>query len=202
MSNNLECCCVVQIGKKVGRRLIRISTAEGKWQGNWNADYSFSLRDLRLQDLVEVGDPNDARVFVSLSIHRVSLLSLVSTMHITWHLYCVWHSLKTICLISMQGLDFQLMGQLTRHLPESVATALLLIAERYFCVSWWKRHIKCASVIIVLKWCKIYCQITSSFNVWVLSSNKDGDSNQLPEIGGDDPSVSPSLSLSIYIIYK
>lgn len=83
MSNNLECCCVVQIGKKVGRRLIRISTAEGKWQGNWNADYSFSLRDLRLQDLVEVGDPNDARVFVSLSIHRVSLLSLVSTMHIT-----------------------------------------------------------------------------------------------------------------------
>ncbi|KVH95807.1 hypothetical protein Ccrd_002138 [Cynara cardunculus var. scolymus] len=54
----------------VGRRLIRISTAEGKWQGNWNADYNFSLRDLRLDDLVEDDDPNDARVFVSLSIHR------------------------------------------------------------------------------------------------------------------------------------
>ncbi|KAI7724696.1 hypothetical protein M8C21_004573, partial [Ambrosia artemisiifolia] len=35
-----------------------------------------------------------------------------------------------------------------------------------------------------------YCrQITTNFNVWVLPSNKDGDSNQLPEIGGDDPSV-------------
>ncbi|KAJ9549346.1 hypothetical protein OSB04_021889 [Centaurea solstitialis] len=89
------------IGKKVGRRLIRISTAEGKWQGNWTADYNFSLRDLRLDDLVEDGDPNDARAFVSLSIHR----------------------------------------------------------------------------------------ITTNFNVWVLPSSKDGDSNQLPEIGGDDPSV-------------
>nr|KAJ0216214.1 hypothetical protein LSAT_V11C300114970 [Lactuca sativa] len=125
------------IGKKVGRRLIRISTAEGKWQGNWNADYSFSLRDLRLQDLVEVGDPNDARVFVSLSIHRHAGFGL-----------------------SVDG---------------TIDT------------SFTRKCSNCSSP---------YCRkITSSFNVWVLSSNKDGDSNQLPEIGGDDPSVSPSLSL-------
>ncbi|KAI3713960.1 hypothetical protein L1987_72549 [Smallanthus sonchifolius] len=42
-----------------------------KWQGNWNADYNFSLRDLRLDDLVEDGDPNNSRVLVSLTIHRV-----------------------------------------------------------------------------------------------------------------------------------
>ncbi|XP_023736434.1 large ribosomal RNA subunit accumulation protein YCED homolog 2, chloroplastic [Lactuca sativa] len=119
------------IGKKVGRRLIRISTAEGKWQGNWNADYSFSLRDLRLQDLVEVGDPNDARVFVSLSIHRHAGFGL-----------------------SVDG---------------TIDT------------SFTRKCSNCSSP---------YCRkITSSFNVWVLSSNKDGDSNQLPEIGGDDPSV-------------
>nr|GFC07648.1 hypothetical protein [Tanacetum cinerariifolium] len=35
----------------------------------------------------------------------------------------------------------------------------------------------------------IFCQITSNFNVWVLSTTSTGDSNQLPEIGGDDPSV-------------
>ncbi|CAI9275311.1 unnamed protein product [Lactuca saligna] len=119
------------IGKKVGRRLIRISTAEGKWQGNWNADYSFSLRDLRLQDLVEVDDPNDARVFVSLSIHRHAGFGL-----------------------SVDG---------------TIDT------------SFTRKCSNCSSP---------YCRkITSSFNVWILSSNKDGDSNQLPEIGGDDPSV-------------
>ncbi|KAI3501977.1 hypothetical protein L1887_30007 [Cichorium endivia] len=119
------------IGKKVGRRLIRISTAEGKWQGNWNADYSFSLRDLRLEDLVEVGDPNDARVFVSLSIHRHAGFGL-----------------------SVDGI---------------------------IDTSFTRKCSNCSSP---------YCRkITSNFNVWVLSSNKDGDSNQLPEIGGDDPSV-------------
>ncbi|KAL4570008.1 hypothetical protein LXL04_025657 [Taraxacum kok-saghyz] len=119
------------IGKKVAKRLIRISTAEGKWQGNWNADYSFSLRDLRLQDLVEVGDPNDARVFVSLTIHRHAGFGL-----------------------SVDG---------------TIDTSFI------------RKCSNCSSP---------YCRkITSTFNVWVLPSNKDGDSNQLPEIGGDDPSV-------------
>ncbi|XP_024994499.1 large ribosomal RNA subunit accumulation protein YCED homolog 2, chloroplastic isoform X1 [Cynara cardunculus var. scolymus] len=119
------------IGKKVGRRLIRISTAEGKWQGNWNADYNFSLRDLRLDDLVEDDDPNDARVFVSLSIHRHAGFGL-----------------------SVDG---------------TIDT------------SFTRKCSNCSSP---------YCrQITTNFNVWVLPSAKDGDSNQLPEIGGDDPSV-------------
>lgn len=119
----------MQIGKrvnKVGRRLIRISTAEGKWQGNCNADYIFSLRDLRLDDLVEDGDPNSARVFVSLTIHRVFLFS---------QLCLVKNNMGVCCKInvyftSMQDLGFRLMGQLTHLLTESVATALCLTAER------------------------------------------------------------------------
>ncbi|KAK1438063.1 hypothetical protein QVD17_03875 [Tagetes erecta] len=119
------------IGKKVGKRLIRISTAEGKWQGNWNADYNFSLRDLRLDDLVEDGDPNNSRVLVSLTIHRHAGFGL--------------------------SVDGKIDTSFTR---------------------------KCSNCS--LPYCR---QITTNFNVWVLSTNKDGDSNQLPEIGGDDPSV-------------
>lgn len=35
-------------------------------------------------------------------------------------------------------------------------------------------------------------QIDTQFNVWVLSSSRDEHTVQLPEIGGDDPSLSPS----------
>nr|XP_043606572.1 large ribosomal RNA subunit accumulation protein YCED homolog 2, chloroplastic isoform X2 [Erigeron canadensis] len=119
------------IGKKAGRRLIRISTAEGKWQGSWNADYSFSLRDLQLEDLVEDGDPNNTRVFVSLSIERHAGFGL--------------------------SVDGAIDTSFTR---------------------------KCSNCS--LPYCR---QISTNFNVWVLSTTKDGDSNQLPEIGGDDPSV-------------
>ncbi|PWA95569.1 leucine-rich repeat receptor-like protein kinase family protein [Artemisia annua] len=46
--------------------------AQGKCQGNWNAGYNFIHRDLQLEDLVEVGDPKNARVLLSLTIHRIS----------------------------------------------------------------------------------------------------------------------------------
>ncbi|XP_071696278.1 large ribosomal RNA subunit accumulation protein YCED homolog 2, chloroplastic-like [Rutidosis leptorrhynchoides] len=122
------------IGKKVnkvGKRLIRISTAEGKWQGNWNADYNFSLRDLRLEDLVEDGDPNKARVLVSLTIQRHAGFGL-----------------------SVDG---------------TIDTSF---------------NRKCSNCS--LPYCR---QISTNFNVWILSTTNNGDSNQLPEIGGDDPSV-------------
>ncbi|PWA50523.1 leucine-rich repeat receptor-like protein kinase family protein [Artemisia annua] len=34
--------------------VIPPTIADGKWQGNWNADYNFTLRDLQLDDLVEL----------------------------------------------------------------------------------------------------------------------------------------------------
>ncbi|KAK0574328.1 hypothetical protein LWI29_021921 [Acer saccharum] len=40
--------------KQRRRRLITVSTSDGKWHGNWNSDYRVSLQDLGLQDLVEV----------------------------------------------------------------------------------------------------------------------------------------------------
>ncbi|GJS06732.1 hypothetical protein Tco_0363528 [Tanacetum coccineum] len=86
LSASLEKNHIPLIGKKVNkvaRRLVRISTAEGKWQGNWNADYNFTLRDLQLDDLVEVGDPKNARVLVSLTIHRA--LGFQSTEQLTHH---------------------------------------------------------------------------------------------------------------------
>nr|GMD65487.1 large ribosomal RNA subunit accumulation protein YCED homolog 2, chloroplastic [Ipomoea batatas] len=55
--------------QRPGRRLITISTSDGKWQGSWNSDYTFSLRDLHLQELAE--DINqDAQVSVTLCIHK------------------------------------------------------------------------------------------------------------------------------------
>nr|DAD32655.1 TPA_asm: hypothetical protein HUJ06_011506 [Nelumbo nucifera] len=37
----------------------------------------------------------------------------------------------------------------------------------------------------------VMCQIDTSFDVWLLPSSRDNRSIQLPEIGGDDPSLSP-----------
>lgn len=54
--------------------MIRISTADGRWHGNWSCDYLLSLQDLRLGDLVEEDDGNkkDAQVSVNLSVHKVT----------------------------------------------------------------------------------------------------------------------------------
>ncbi|CAM9001292.1 unnamed protein product [Rhodiola kirilowii] len=51
------------------RRLIRISTAESKWNGSWTCEYVFSLKELKLDDLVE-DDQKHSKVHISLCIHR------------------------------------------------------------------------------------------------------------------------------------
>ncbi|KAI9118803.1 hypothetical protein K1719_010248 [Acacia pycnantha] len=62
------------IGKasRARRRLITISTGDGKWLGEWTSDYKLSLKDLQLQDLVEVEEDKkkNAQVLVSLSIQK------------------------------------------------------------------------------------------------------------------------------------
>ncbi|GMY17943.1 large ribosomal RNA subunit accumulation protein YCED homolog 2, chloroplastic isoform X3 [Fagus crenata] len=55
---------------KTPRRIIKISTSDGKWQGKWTCDYLLSLSDLRLQDLVEDEHNQDAQVFINLCIHK------------------------------------------------------------------------------------------------------------------------------------
>lgn len=64
------------------RRLITISTAEGRWQGNWTSDYIFTLRDLQLEDLAEDGQ-KDAHVFIKLCIQKVHYLPML-------HLFNTW----------------------------------------------------------------------------------------------------------------
>uniref|UniRef100_A0A7N0TX58 Uncharacterized protein n=1 Tax=Kalanchoe fedtschenkoi TaxID=63787 RepID=A0A7N0TX58_KALFE len=51
------------------RRLIRISTAETKWNGSWSCEYVFSLKELKLDDLVE-DDQKHSKVHICLCIHR------------------------------------------------------------------------------------------------------------------------------------
>ncbi|RVW44620.1 Large ribosomal RNA subunit accumulation protein YCED-like 2, chloroplastic [Vitis vinifera] len=51
------------IAKKSSRspkRLITISTSDGRWHGKWNSDYVFSFRELQLEDLVEEDEEKDA----------------------------------------------------------------------------------------------------------------------------------------------
>ncbi|KAK1387330.1 large ribosomal RNA subunit accumulation protein YCED-like [Heracleum sosnowskyi] len=55
--------------QRMPRHLIKISTAEGRWQGKWNTEYNFSLRDLQLQDLAEDGN-GEAKVSISLCVDK------------------------------------------------------------------------------------------------------------------------------------
>lgn len=59
------------------RRLITISTGDGRWHGKWDSEFLVSLRDLRLGDLVEDDHQKDALVSVKLSVEKVTLLSLL-----------------------------------------------------------------------------------------------------------------------------
>ncbi|XP_038720919.1 large ribosomal RNA subunit accumulation protein YCED homolog 2, chloroplastic [Tripterygium wilfordii] len=52
------------------RRLIKISTSDGKWQGNWSRDYLVTLQELRLGDLVEDEQHKDAEVLINLCIQK------------------------------------------------------------------------------------------------------------------------------------
>ncbi|KAJ7954517.1 DUF177 domain protein [Quillaja saponaria] len=96
---------VEKISSKAPRRLIKISTSDGKWHGKWSSDYLLTLQDLRLQDLIEVDEDDhqhkDAQVFINLIVQKID----------------------------------------------------------------------------------------TQFNVWVLSTSRDNRKIQLPDIGGDDPSV-------------
>ncbi|RWR90438.1 large ribosomal RNA subunit accumulation protein YCED 2, chloroplastic isoform X3 [Cinnamomum micranthum f. kanehirae] len=51
------------------RRLITISTTDGRWQGQWTNDYIFSLRQLQLEDLAEEGQ-KDTEVSIHLAIQK------------------------------------------------------------------------------------------------------------------------------------
>uniref|UniRef100_A0A2P2LCW1 Uncharacterized protein LOC105641023 isoform X2 n=1 Tax=Rhizophora mucronata TaxID=61149 RepID=A0A2P2LCW1_RHIMU len=51
------------------RRLITISTTDGRWQGNWSSDYLLSFQDLQLEDLIE-DEYKDGKVSISLSIQK------------------------------------------------------------------------------------------------------------------------------------
>ncbi|KAK2973917.1 hypothetical protein RJ640_019432 [Escallonia rubra] len=57
------------------RRLVKISTAEGRWLGKWDTDYTLSLRDLQLEDLADDGNQR-AQVFITLSIEKQAGLGL------------------------------------------------------------------------------------------------------------------------------
>lgn len=60
------------------RRLITISTSDGKWHGEWNCDYMFTLRELGVADVAE-GGQGDSKVLISLVIHKVGLLVAISS---------------------------------------------------------------------------------------------------------------------------
>ncbi|KAE8667690.1 pentatricopeptide repeat-containing protein [Hibiscus syriacus] len=114
------------------RRLITISTADGRWHGTWSCDYLVSLKDLNLADLIEDDAQRDAQVSINLCIQKHASFGL--------------------------SVDGRIITSFTR---------------------------KCS--ICSSPYCR---QIDTNFNVWVLASNKDHDAtHQLPEIGGDDPSV-------------
>ncbi|MQM08224.1 hypothetical protein Taro_041081 [Colocasia esculenta] len=58
-------------GQRSPRRLITISTSDGRWHGQWNCDYVFSLGELGLADVAEGGQA-DTEVLVSLAIEKHS----------------------------------------------------------------------------------------------------------------------------------
>eukprot|EP00268_Persea_americana_P067295 TRINITY_DN9246_c0_g1_i1.p1 TRINITY_DN9246_c0_g1~~TRINITY_DN9246_c0_g1_i1.p1 ORF type:complete len:239 (-),score=34.65 TRINITY_DN9246_c0_g1_i1:358-1074(-) len=112
------------------RRLITISTTDGRWQGQWTNDYIFSLRELQLEDLAEEGQ-KDTQVSIHLDIQK--------------------HT----------GFGFSVDGRIITSFTR-----------------------KCSNCF------SPYCrEIKTTFNVWVLPFSRDKHALQLPEMGGDDPSV-------------
>ncbi|KAJ6737015.1 LARGE RIBOSOMAL RNA SUBUNIT ACCUMULATION PROTEIN YCED-like protein 2 CHLOROPLASTIC [Salix viminalis] len=112
------------------RRLVSISTADGRWQGKWTSDYLLSLQDLKLEDLIE-DEQKDAEVFVNLSVQKHASFGF--------------------------SVDGRIITSFTR---------------------------KCSSCF------SPYCRkIDTTFNVWILPSRASREVH-LPDIGGDDPSLS------------
>ncbi|KAF3445883.1 hypothetical protein FNV43_RR11060 [Rhamnella rubrinervis] len=52
------------------RRLITISTGDGRWHGKWSCDYLLSLQDLKLEDLLEDKHQKNAQVSINLCVHK------------------------------------------------------------------------------------------------------------------------------------
>ncbi|KAK4348254.1 hypothetical protein RND71_034593 [Anisodus tanguticus] len=122
---------ITKRSQRVSKRLVRISTSEGRWHGEWNSDYIFSLRDLQLEDLAEDAH-TDTQVSINLSIHKHTGFGL--------------------------SVDGRIVTSFTR---------------------------KCSNCF------SPYCrEIDASFKVWVLpSSRQKRCTDELPVLGGDDPSV-------------
>ncbi|KAL3375814.1 hypothetical protein AABB24_002669, partial [Solanum stoloniferum] len=55
------------ITKRSKKPLVRISSSDGKWNGEWNCDYIFTLGDLQLEDLAE---ETETPLSIQLSIHK------------------------------------------------------------------------------------------------------------------------------------
>ncbi|XP_006847876.2 large ribosomal RNA subunit accumulation protein YCED homolog 2, chloroplastic isoform X2 [Amborella trichopoda] len=121
---------ILRKSSRPAHNLISISTADGRWHGQWTCHYIFSLEELELADLAEEGEKG-AEVMVSLSIQK----------HV--------------------GFGYSIDGRITTCFTR-----------------------KCSNCLS--PYCK---EIDTHFNVWVLPSSKENHSLQLPEIGGDDPSV-------------
>ncbi|KAJ0037953.1 hypothetical protein Pint_22672 [Pistacia integerrima] len=60
---------ITKKSSKSPRRLITISTSDGRWHTNWSTEYLVSLQDLQLEDLVE-DEHKDANVSINLSIQK------------------------------------------------------------------------------------------------------------------------------------
>ncbi|GMN47947.1 hypothetical protein TIFTF001_017123 [Ficus carica] len=52
------------------RRLITISTGDGRWHGKWDSEYLLSLQDLRLNDLIDDEHQKNAQVSVNLCVQK------------------------------------------------------------------------------------------------------------------------------------
>ncbi|XP_016482240.1 large ribosomal RNA subunit accumulation protein YCED homolog 2, chloroplastic isoform X2 [Nicotiana tabacum] len=61
---------ITKRSQRASKRLVTISTSDGRWHGEWKCDYIFSLRDLQLEDLAEDGH-KDTQVSINLCIHKI-----------------------------------------------------------------------------------------------------------------------------------
>ncbi|XP_065865425.1 large ribosomal RNA subunit accumulation protein YCED homolog 2, chloroplastic isoform X1 [Euphorbia lathyris] len=141
------------------RRLVTISTGDGKWQGNWTCQFLISLEDLHLQDLIEDHHQQhkDAQVSVTLTVQKHASFGFsVDGRILTSFIRNCTNCFSPYC--------------------REVFMDLIFINFKF-------------QLVFVLILYVMLSQIDSKFNVWVLMSNEDNDQLHLPEIGGDDPSV-------------
>ncbi|AES89410.1 hypothetical protein MtrunA17_Chr4g0037981 [Medicago truncatula] len=83
--DNLDSPLIGKNTNRATRRLITISPADGKYNGEWTSDYLVSLRDLHLQDLIEVEDDprKNAQVVINLCVQKHASFGLSVDARIT-----------------------------------------------------------------------------------------------------------------------